>query len=67
MIALAKSVLFGVVVVAIACQRGLEADGGPRGVADAVNAAVVLGVVSCFVLNLAVTQILSMFIQQKAV
>jgi phospholipid/cholesterol/gamma-HCH transport system permease protein len=64
-VALGKSVLFGVVVVAIACQRGLEARGGPRGVADAVNAAVVLGVVSSFLVNLAVTQILSMFVQQK--
>lgn len=64
-IALGKSVLFGVVVVAIACQRGLEARGGPRGVADAVNAAVVLGVVASFLLNLAVTQVLSMFVQQK--
>ncbi|GAA2052648.1 ABC transporter permease [Williamsia deligens] len=64
-VALLKSVLFGIVVVAIACQRGLEAKGGPRGVADAVNAAVVLGVVSSFLLNLAVTQVLSMFVQQK--
>lgn len=64
-IALGKSILFGVVVVAIACQRGLEARGGPRGVADAVNAAVVLGVVASFLLNLAVTQVLSMFVQQK--
>lgn len=64
-IALAKAEMFGIVVVAIACQRGLEAKGGPRGVADAVNAAVVLGVVSSFVLNLVVTQILSMFIETK--
>ncbi|MGU3292389.1 MlaE family ABC transporter permease [Williamsia sp. M5A3_1d] len=65
-IALAKSILFGIVVVAIACQRGLEARGGPRGVADAVNAAVVLGVVASFLLNLAVTQLVTMFVTTKA-
>ncbi|MBT0566570.1 ABC transporter permease [Williamsia sp. CHRR-6] len=63
-IALGKSILFGVVVVAIACQRGLEARGGPRGVADAVNAAVVLGVVASFMLNLVVTQLVTMFLPQ---
>jgi phospholipid/cholesterol/gamma-HCH transport system permease protein len=63
--ALGKAELFGLVVVAIACQRGLEAKGGPRGVADAVNAAVVLSVISSFVLNLVVTQILSMFFETK--
>ncbi len=61
-IAVGKSILFGIVVVAIACQRGLEARGGPRGVADAVNAAVVLGVVASFLLNLVVTQLVTMFV-----
>ncbi len=63
--ALAKAEIFGIVVVAIACQRGLEAKGGPRGVADAVNATVVLSVVASFVLNLIATQILSMFVENR--
>ncbi|AFA74275.1 putative YrbE family protein [Gordonia polyisoprenivorans VH2] len=63
--ALGKAEIFGLVVVAIACQRGMEARGGPRGVADAVNAAVVLSVVASFVLNLLATQLLSMFVQTK--
>lgn len=63
--AIGKAELFGIVVVAIAAHRGLEAKGGPRGVADAVNAAVVLSVVSSFVLNLGVTQIMSMFLDTK--
>lgn len=63
--ALAKAEVFGIVVVAIACQRGLEARGGPRGVADAVNAAVVLSVVASFALNLLATQVLSMFVQNR--
>ncbi|MGF6884439.1 ABC-type transporter Mla maintaining outer membrane lipid asymmetry permease subunit MlaE [Nocardia sp. GAS34] len=35
-----KALIFGFLVVVIACQRGLEAKGGLRGVADGVNAAV---------------------------
>jgi phospholipid/cholesterol/gamma-HCH transport system permease protein len=58
-VAIAKTWLFGVVVILVACQRGLETKGGARGVADAVNASVVIGVVAVFVLNLLITQGLS--------
>lgn len=64
-VALLKSWLFGVIVTLIACQRGLEARGGPRGVADAVNAAVVLGVVTVFVLNLVITQFVTVIMPTK--
>lgn len=57
-----KSMIFGFLVVVIACQRGLEAKGGPRGVADGVNAAVVLSVVSITIVNLLITQLVTMFI-----
>ncbi|MEE2058553.1 MlaE family ABC transporter permease [Rhodococcus artemisiae] len=60
-ISLLKSVIFGFLVVLIGCQRGLEAKGGPRGVADGVNAAVVLSVVSIIVVNTGITQIATMF------
>ncbi|MBD1321989.1 ABC transporter permease [Gordonia hankookensis] len=60
-VSLAKSVIFGFLVVVIACQRGLEARGGPRGVADGVNAAVVLSVVAILVVNTAITQVVNMF------
>lgn len=60
-ISLVKSVIFGFLVVVIGCQRGLEAKGGPRGVADGVNAAVVLSVVSIIVVNTGITQIAAMF------
>ncbi|ATL67221.1 MlaE family ABC transporter permease [Nocardia terpenica] len=60
-VALAKSALFGFVVVVLAGQRGLSASAGPKGVADAVNASVVLGVVVTFCLNLVLTQALSVF------
>lgn len=59
-VAVIKTWLFGIVVILVACQRGLETRGGARGVADAVNASVVIGVVAVFGLNLLITQGLSM-------
>ncbi|UFT00419.1 MlaE family ABC transporter permease [Nocardia huaxiensis] len=61
-VSLAKSMVFGFLVVVIACHRGLEAKGGPRGVADGVNAAVILSVVSIAVVNVAITQVVAMFL-----
>lgn len=60
-VSLGKSIIFGYLVVVIACQRGLEARGGPRGVADGVNAAVILSVVSIAVVNTGITQVVTMF------
>jgi len=59
--AIAKTMLFGMEVVIIASLRGLESKGGPRGVADSVNASVVLGFVAVFVTNLLTTQLQTMF------
>ncbi|WP_431962214.1 ABC transporter permease [Nocardia sp. bgisy134] len=64
-VSLVKALIFGFVVVTIACQRGLEAKGGPRGVADAVNAAVVLSVVSIVCVNLLLTQVTAMFLPTR--
>jgi phospholipid/cholesterol/gamma-HCH transport system permease protein len=64
-ISLGKAILFGFLVVIIACQRGLEAKGGPRGVADGVNAAVVLSVAAIIVVNLALTQVVAMFLPMR--
>ncbi|BDU05059.1 putative YrbE family protein [Nocardia cyriacigeorgica] len=66
-VSLLKALIFGFLVVVIACQRGLEAKGGPRGVADAVNAAVVLSVVSIVIVNLAMSQISAMFMPTRLV
>lgn len=60
-VALVKAVIFGFLVVVIACQRGLEAGGGPRGVADGVNAAVVMSIAAAVVLNTVITQVVTMF------
>lgn len=64
-VSLIKSVIFGYLVVIIACQRGLEARGGPRGVADGVNAAVILSVVGIAVANTAITQVVTMFVPTR--
>ncbi len=59
--AVGKSVVFAAIVAIISSLRGMEAKGGPRGVADAVNAAVVVNVVFIVFANLAITQIQTMF------
>ncbi|MEV6558219.1 ABC transporter permease [Nocardia sp. NPDC051756] len=64
-ISMAKSALFGFIVVIVACQRGLEAKGGPRGVADGVNAAVVLSILAIAVVNVAITQLVTMFLPTR--
>jgi phospholipid/cholesterol/gamma-HCH transport system permease protein len=56
-----KAILFAAIVAVISCLRGMEAKGGPRGVADAVNSSVVLNVVCIAIANLAVTQLQTMF------
>lgn len=64
-ICLGKAVVFGYLVAVISSHRGLEAKGGPKGVADSVNAAVVLGILACMVANLVITQIVLMFVPMR--
>ncbi|WP_373693513.1 ABC transporter permease [[Mycobacterium] burgundiense] len=59
--AIGKTVVFGAIVAIVSAQRGMEAKGGPRGVADAVSAAVVINVVCIVFANLAITQVQTMF------
>lgn len=59
--AIAKSLVFAGIVAIVSALRGMEAKGGPRGVADAVNAAVVINVILIVFANLAITQIQTMF------
>ncbi|MEU4320772.1 MlaE family ABC transporter permease [Nocardia fluminea] len=56
-VALLKSVLFGLIASIIACDCGLNARGGPGGVANAVNSAVVSSTVMLLGVNVAITQI----------
>lgn len=59
--AIGKGVIFAAIVGIVSSLKGLEAKGGARGVADAVNASVVLNVVGIVIANLAVTQLQTMF------
>lgn len=59
--AMGKAVVFAAIVGVISSLRGMEAKGGPRGVADAVNSSVVLNVVGIVIVNLAITQVQTMF------
>jgi phospholipid/cholesterol/gamma-HCH transport system permease protein len=59
--AVAKTVVFAAIVAIISSLRGMEAKGGPRGVADAVNSSVVINVVCIVFANLAITQLQTMF------
>lgn len=52
----AKAMIFGFVATIIACHKGLNASGGPKGVADAVNQCVVLSVIALAIVNVAITQ-----------
>ena len=63
--AVAKAIVFGAITAVVSSLRGMEAKGGPRGVADAVNAAVVLNVVCIIITNSAITQLQTMFFPMR--
>jgi len=51
-----KALIFGFIAVVVAAHKGLQARGGPKAVADAVNQAVVLSVILLAVVNVGITQ-----------
>lgn len=51
-----KAAVFGVIVAVIACEKGLNTRGGPGGVANSVNAAVVASIIALMVVNLGFTE-----------
>ncbi|WP_371747147.1 ABC transporter permease [Mycolicibacterium sp. YH-1] len=59
--AIGKVIVFAAITGIVSSLRGMEAKGGPRGVADAVNSSVVINVVLILVVNLAITQLQTMF------
>jgi phospholipid/cholesterol/gamma-HCH transport system permease protein len=59
--AIVKAIVFAAIVGIVSSLKGLETKGGPRGVADAVNASVVLNVVGIVIANLVITQLQTMF------
>jgi phospholipid/cholesterol/gamma-HCH transport system permease protein len=56
-VALVKSLIFGLLAAVIACDTGLNTRGGPGGVANSVNSAVVTSAIMLFAVNIIITQI----------
>lgn len=59
-VALIKAVIYGAIVAVIACQKGLFTRGGPAGVADSVNAAVVEAILILMIVNVALSELYNM-------
>lgn len=60
-----KALVFGFLATVVCCHKGLTAKGGPKGVADAVNQAVVLSVILLAVANVLITQAYVLLIPQR--
>ncbi len=56
-LALLKAVVFGAIVAIVSCYKGLDTRGGPAGVANSVNAAVVESILLLMVVNVVMTQL----------
>jgi phospholipid/cholesterol/gamma-HCH transport system permease protein len=65
--ALFKAAVFGFISAAVACYKGLYAKGGPKGVGDAVNQAVVITFILAFFVNFVLTVFYFNFIPQKGI
>ena len=63
--ALTKAAIFGFVGGMVACYKGFYAKGGPKGVGDAVNQAVVITFLLLFFLNFILTAVYFNFVPQK--
>ena len=66
-VALFKAGVFGFIAAMVACYKGLGAKGGPKGVGDAVNQAVVVTFVLAFFVNFVLTLVYFQFVPQKAI
>ncbi len=64
-IALFKAAVFGFIAAMVASYKGMTAKGGPKGVGDAVNQAVVITFVLAFFVNFVITILYFNFIPQK--
>jgi phospholipid/cholesterol/gamma-HCH transport system permease protein len=66
-IALLKAAIFGFLAAMVACYKGMGAKGGPKGVGDAVNQAVVVTFILAFLVNFVLTIFYFNFVPQKAI
>ncbi len=60
-----KAAIFGFIATIVAAHKGLNAKGGPKGVAEAVNQAVVLSVILLAMVNVGLTQAYVMLVPQR--
>ena len=60
-----KAVIFGFIAAMVACYKGIYAKGGPKGVGDAVNQAVVITFILIFVANFVLTSLYFALVPQK--
>ncbi len=56
-LAFIKAVIFGAIVAVVSCQKGLTTKGGPAGVANSVNAAVVESILLLMIVNVVLSQL----------
>ena len=63
--ALIKAAVFGFIAAMVACYKGLNCKGGPKGVGDAVNQAVVVTFILIFFVNLIMTALYFALVPQK--
>jgi phospholipid/cholesterol/gamma-HCH transport system permease protein len=64
-IGLIKALIFGMIAAIVACYKGMNANGGPKGVGDAVNESVVITFLLLFVVNFVVSTIYLQIIPPK--
>ena len=63
--AILKAFVFGLIAAMVACYKGLYAKGGPKGVGDAVNQAVVVTFILIFFANFILTTLYFALVPQK--
>jgi phospholipid/cholesterol/gamma-HCH transport system permease protein len=62
---MAKALVFGLIAAIVACYKGMNADGGPKGVGDAVNESVVITFLLLFIANFVMTAIYFQLVPPK--
>lgn len=64
---MAKALVFGMVAAIVAAYKGMNAKGGPKGVGDAVNEAVVITFMLLFVINFFMSAMYFQIVPEKAI
>ena len=62
---MAKALVFGLLAAVVACYKGMNANGGPKGVGDAVNESVVITFLLLFVVNFIISAVYFQLVPPK--